>query len=123
MKISKAVVDSILRNEVFHFMFPDYFDDEEYSDIADSVIRFEKINDRQFGILMKDVNGAERYIRIGAIVAELREDMSAEELMESEIADYNAKKAKKAEQAAARAEKAAKDKAKREAAKKEKEGE
>jgi hypothetical protein len=42
--------------------------------------------------------------------------------MESEIATYNEKQAKKAAQAQARKEKAERDKAKREAAKKEKEG-
>ena len=49
------------------------------------------------------------------IVAEEREDMTAEELMQSEINAYNEKQADKAEKAKAKAEKMAKDKAKREA--------
>lgn len=110
-KISKAVVDSNLRKVVFDAL-----------NIA-NIEGFHKVNDRQFGCIIEDVNGERRYVRIGAIVAEQREDVTADELMASEIADYEDKQAKKAERAAARAEKAAKDKAKREAAKKEKEGE
>lgn len=109
-KISKAVVDSNLRKVVFDAL-----------NIA-NIEGFHKVNDRQFGCIIEDVNGERRYVRIGAIVAEQREDMTADELMASEIADYNAKQEAKAKRAAERAEKAAKDKAKREAAK-EKEGE
>jgi hypothetical protein len=109
-KVSKAIVDSNLRKVVFDAL-----------NIA-NIEGFHKVNDRQFGCIIEDVNGERRYVRIGAIVAEQREDMTADELMASEIADYEDKQAKKAERAAARAEKAAKDKAKREAAAKEKEG-
>lgn len=110
-KISKAVVDSNLRKVVFDAL-----------NIA-NIEGFHKVNDRQFGCIIEDVNGERRYVRIGAIVAEQREDVTADELMASEITDYKDKQAKKAERAAARAEKAAKDKAKREAAAKDKEGE
>lgn len=111
MKISKAVVDSNIRTAIFSAL-----------NVA-NIEGFHKINDRQYGCIVEDVNGERRYVRIGAIVAEQREDMTADELMASEIADYNAKQEAKAKRAAERAEKAAKDKAKREAAKKEKEGE
>ncbi len=111
MKISKAIVDSNIRIAIFNAL-----------NIA-SIEGFHKINDRQYGCIVEDVNGERRYVRVGVIVAEQREDVTADELMASEIADYEDKQAKKAERAAARAEKAAKDKAKREAAKKEKEGE
>ena len=110
MKISKAIVDSNIRTAIFKAL-----------NVA-GIEGFHKINDRQYGVIVEDVNGDRRYARVGVIVAELREDMTADELMASEIADYEDKQAKKAERAAARAEKAAKDKAKREAAKKEKEG-
>jgi len=112
-KISKAVVDSNLRKVVFDAL-----------NIA-NIEGFHKVNDRQFGCIIEDVNGERRYVRIGAIVAEQREDMTADDLMAAEIADYEAKQAKKAEKAKARAEKAARDAAKREAekAKKESEGE
>ena len=110
-KISKAIVDSHIRNTVFDTL-----------NIA-NIGGFAKINDRQYGIILKDDNGVERYARVGVIVAEEREDMNAEELMQSEINAYNAKQAAKAERAAARKEKAERDKAKREAAAKEKEGE
>ena len=110
MKISKALVDANLRTVVFNAI-----------GIA-NIEGFHKINDRQFGCIVEDMNGDRRYIRVGCIVAEQREDMTAAELMAAEIADYEDKQAKKAAKAAERAEKAAKDKAKREAAKKEKEG-
>ena len=110
-KISKAVVDSNLRKVVFDAL-----------NIA-NIEGFHKVNDRQFGCIIEDVNGERRYVRIGAIVAEQREDMTADELMASEIADYNAKQEAKAKRAEERKAKAERDKAKREAAKKEKEGE
>ena len=104
-KISKAVVDSNLRTVVFNAL-----------NIA-GIEGFHKINDRQWGCLVEDENGVERYVRIGAIVAEEREDCTAAELMAAEIADYEDKQAKKAAKAAERKEKAEHDKAKREAAK------
>ena len=110
-KISKAVVDSNLRKVVFDTL-----------NIA-NIEGFHKVNDRQFGCIIEDVNGERRYVRIGAIVAEQREDCTADELMASEIADYEDKQAKKAERAVARAEKAKKDAERREKAKREKEGE
>ena len=66
------------------------------------------------GIILTDANGEQRYVRIGAIVAELRDDMTAEELMQSEIDAYTAKQDAKAEKAKKKAEKIASDKAKRE---------
>ena len=114
-KVSKAVVDSNLRKVVFDAL-----------NIA-NIEGFHKVNDRQFGCIIEDVNGERRYVRIGAIVAEQREDCTADELMAAEIADYEDKQAKKAAKAAERAEKAVRDRAKREAEKakkeKEKEGE
>ena len=110
-KISKAIVDSNLRKVVFDAL-----------NIA-NIEGFHKVNDRQFGCIIEDVNDERRYVRIGAIVAEQREDVTADELMASEIADYEDKQAKKAAKAAERQAKAAKDRAKREAAKKEKEKE
>lgn len=103
-KVSKAIVDKELREEVFYRIMENGCKDD-----------FVKINDRQYGILLTDSNGEKRYVRIGAIVAELREDMTAEELMQSEIDAYTAKQDAKAEKAQKKAEKIAKDKAKREA--------
>jgi len=105
-KISKTVVDAELRAQVF-----DELDIENGN--------FIKINDRQYGIILVDKNGVERYVRIGAIVAEEREDMTARELMQSEIDAYNAKQEAKTEKAKARAKKAEADKARREAKEKE----
>ena len=110
MKISKAIVDSNIRTAIFNAL-----------NVA-NIEGFHKINDRQYGCIVEDVNGTRRYARVGVIVAEEREDVTADELMASEIADYEDKQAKKAERAAARAEKAKKDTERREKAKQEKEG-
>ena len=112
-KISKTVVDADLRTRIFSHL------DIANAYTEDSV--FYKINDRQYGVILTDVNGVERYCRVGVIVAEEREDMTARELMAKEIADYNAKQEAKAEKAEARAKKAEADKARREAKAKEKE--
>lgn len=112
-KISKTVVDADLRAQIFECLF-------ETCNPAD--YGFDKINDRQMGVILVDKNGVERYCRVGVIVAEEREDMTARDLMNAEIADYKAKQAKKAEKAEANAKKAKADKARREAkAKKEEE--
>ena len=108
-KISKNVVDKQLREAVFEAIF------------TNEIQNFVKVNDRQYGVLLTDLNGVRRYVRIGAIVAEEREDMTAEELMQSEIAAYEAKQADKEAKAQARAEKAKKDKERRAKEKEEKE--
>ena len=107
--VTKQIVDKDLRDAVFTGLL-------EGDEIFMSKIH--KINDRQMGVLLTDLNGETRYIRIGAIVAEMREDMTAEELMQSEIDAYEQKQADKAEKAKARADKAEKDKARRAAAEK-----
>ena len=112
-KITKAQIDKALRDKVFDLLLNE---DSEANG-------FVKINDRQYGVLLTDANGEQRYVRIGAIVAEVREDMTAEELMQSEIDAYNQKQADKDEKATAKAVKIAKDKAKREAEKAKKEAE
>ena len=101
MKYTKNVVDANLRSVVF-----DELDIENGN--------FIKVNDRQYGIIFTDLNGVERYVRIGAIVAEEREDMTARELMESEIRKYNEAQEKKAEKKRKSEEKAKRDKALRE---------
>ena len=108
MKYTKTVVDKQLREAVFEQIF------------TNEIQNFVKINDRQMGVIITDLNGHERYCRIGVIVAEEREDMTARKLMASEIKAYEDKQAEKAEKAAKRAEKAEADKARREAKAKEK---
>ena len=112
-KISKTVVDKDLRDRVFEQLFENFPLATEYG--------WKKINDRQMGIVICDLNGTQRYVRVGAIVAEEREDMTAEELMQSEIDAYNAKQADKEAKAKAKAEKAQKDKERRAKEKEEKE--
>ena len=109
-KITKTVVDAKLRETIFN----DFFDDHTLN------YNYEKINDRQYGVLLTDANGVERYCRVGVIVAEEREDMTARELMDSEIRAYQDKQSAKAEKAKAKEEKIARDKARREAKAKEK---
>lgn len=116
-KVSKAVVDKELREEVFSDLFGHAEEGKvEYE-------RYTKINDRQYGVLLTDANGETRYVRIGAIVAELREDMTAEELMQSEIDAYTAKQEAKAEKAKKKADKIVADAAKRKAKKEQEENE
>ena len=110
-KMSKTAIDKDLRDTVFSELLVG--NDTKYD--------FVRINDRQYGVLMVDLNGHERYVRVGAIVAEEREDMTAQELMQSEINAYEQKQAEKAEKLQARAKKAEKDKARRAKEKAEKE--
>ena len=121
MKYTKTVVDADLRARIFSEIFEL---DTEAGTIGafttDNNTEYRKVNDRQWGVILTDKNGVERYCRVGVIVAEEREDMTARELMESEIRAYEDKQAEKAEKAAKRAEKAEADKARREAKAKEK---
>lgn len=111
MTYTKNVVDPALRSAVFE----DLIENSDFSGIE-----YKRINDRQYGCILTDLNGHERYVRIGAIVAEEREDMTARELMESEIRKYNETQEKKAEKKRKSAEKAERDKAMREKKAKEK---
>lgn len=107
-KVTKNVVDKALRNEVFSDIF------YKNSNLSHNYI---PINDRQLGTIITDLNGVERYVRIGAIVAEERDGITARDLMAQEIAEYEAKQAKKEEKAKEKAAKIAKDEEKRKAAK------
>lgn len=108
-KITKTIVDKDLREKVFNDLGMDG------TPVIEQEFQYHKINDRQYGVLITDLNGVQRYVRIGAIVAEEREDMTAEELMQSEIDAYNVKQEAKAEKAKKKEAKIAKDKARREA--------
>ena len=104
-KLNKATIDKDLRDRVFADMMG----------IEHPIIDYQKINDRQYGALMTDLNGNIRYVRIGVIVAEEREDMTAEELMNTEIEAYQEKQRAKEEKALKKEAKIARDKAEREA--------
>ena len=112
-KVTKAQVDKDLREKVFNELVIEGWDLEDNIPIIKE--GFHKINDRQYGCLITDLNGVQRYVRVGAIVAEERDDMTAEELMQSEIDAYTAKQNDKAEKAKKKEEKIAKDKVRREA--------
>ena len=105
-KVSKTIVDKDLREKIFNDLMDFTSDGSDYD--------YMKINDRQYGVLITDLNGVQRYCRVGVIVAEEREDMTAQELMQSEIDTYVAKQEVKAEKDKKKAEKIASDKAKRE---------
>ena len=102
--MTKTMVDKELRNQIFEMLF---CNDETSGS-------FVKINDRQYGIILIDANGEQRYVRVGAIVAELRDDVTPQELMLAEIEEYEMKQKAKAEKAKAKETKIAKDKARRE---------
>lgn len=88
-KISKTVVDADLRNRIF----VDMFTSSEKAELSEGT--YQKINDRQFGVILTDKNGVERYCRVGVIVAEERETETARELMAREIAAYEEQQEKK----------------------------
>ena len=92
--ISKAIIDTDLRAQTFAKL-----------DLSD----FSKVNDQTYGILLTDQNGVERYVRLRAVVAEVKDDMTARECMENEIVTYNEKVAAKEAKRKGRAEKAKKD--------------
>lgn len=107
-KMTQTEIDKAVREATFDLLFMQ----------NPNAQFFHKINDRQYGcIISAPPDGTHRYVRIPAIVAEKRDDMTAEELMQSEIDAYNQKQAEKAEKAQKRAKKAEKDKARRAAAK------
>ena len=100
VKLTKTAIDKELRTRVL---------DSIYN--AKDDLDFHRINERQLGLLLSDMNDHVRYIRINVVVAEEREDMTAEELMATECEAYNQKQAEKAEKAKAKEAKIAKDKA------------
>lgn len=104
--ISKAIVDTDLRTQLFDMMN------------MDQIEGLETVNEQTFGTILTDKNGVERYVRVKAIIAEIRDDMTAREYMQSEQDEYQKKQAEKKRKAEEKAEKAKRDKEKREAAKK-----
>ena len=113
-KMTKTAIDKALRETVFDMIFSTGNMEQD----AQLKAYFHKINDRQYGIILcAPPDGTKRYCRLGVIVAEEREDMTAEELMASEIEEYKMKQEAKAEKAQKRAAKAERDKARREKAK------
>ena len=111
-KYNRATVDQALRDMVME----DIFSVEQ-----EMGFEYRPVNDRQYGVILTDLNGHRRYVRIGFIVAEEREDLTAEELMAQEIAAHQEKVAAREEKARVKAEKIARDKARREEQKKQKE--
>ena len=123
-KISKSGVDADLRARIFDEIFELSTEAGKIDAFTtDSGTEYRKINERQYGVILIDKNGVERYCRVGVIVAEEREDMTARELMESEIAAYQEKQASKAEKTNAKEAKIARDKKAREEKAKKEEGE
>lgn len=111
-QMSKTAVDKELRTRIL---------DSIYN--AEDNLDFHRINERQLGLLLTDLNDHVRYVRISVIVAEERDEISAEELMALECEAFNQKQAEKAEKAKKKEAKIARDKARREAEAKKKESE
>ena len=111
-KISKTAIDKELRTRVL---------DSIYN--AKDDLDFHVINERQLGLLLSDMNDHVRYVRVNVVIAEERDDISAEELMAMECEAYTQKQAEKAEKAKKKEAKIAKDKARRVAEAKKKESE
>lgn len=109
-KLNAHVVDANVRARIF-----------EALNVA-NIDGFSKVNDRQWGTVIEDETGTQRYVRIGVIVAKASDDMTAQEMMTAEHDEYLEQKKKAEEAAEARKKKAAEDKARREkkAAEKEK---
>lgn len=101
IKTSRATTDAAIRSYVFDLLN------------LKNIEGFQPINARQYGLLVTDANNEQRYVRVGVIVAEPRADMTAQELMASEVNAYQSKQAEKAENAKERAAKAERDKAER----------
>ena len=76
-----------------------------------------------YGAVFTDTNGVERMVEIKAVVRKVDEEVSAQEMLDTEVAKYAGKVAKAEAAAQEKREKAEKAKAKREAAKAKKEAE
>ena len=111
-QMSKTAVDKELRTRIL---------DSIYN--AEDNLDFHRINERQLGLLLTDLNDHVRYVRISVIVAEERDEISAEELKALECETFNQKQAEKAEKAKKKEAKIARDKARREVEAKKKESE
>lgn len=48
----------------------------------------QEITNRQLGLIMTDLNGHDRYVRVQIVVTEERDTMTPQELMEAEIVKY-----------------------------------
>lgn len=107
--VSKAIIDSTLRNKTFDLLG---ISQNEH---------FQKVNDQTYGTIITDENGIQRYVRVKVVIAEVREDMTAEEYQASEQEAYTEKMEKREAVKRERAEKAQHDKKAREAKKKKEE--
>lgn len=112
-KINKTENDKLIRTTIFNTLL-NYCGAGVATEADVDGLIFHRINDRQWGTIVIDANGEQRYVRVGVIVAEVREDMTAEELMQSEIEEFQMKQEAKAIKQAKKEAKIAKDKARRE---------
>lgn len=111
LKMSQTVVNADLRSRIFDMLH------------VDDVEGCAKVSDSKYGIILTDMQGHERYVRVSLIVAKEDDGKTAQEMFDEEHNKYLESVKKAQERAKSSAEKAAKDKAKREAAKKKKEEE
>lgn len=109
MKISKAITDSTVRAAAMEVLG------------IESNENFQRCSNQSFAMLVTDDNGEQRLCEVRFIVAALREDMTAEEILNERVNAWEEKKRNAEIRKAERAEKARKDKEKRK--KKKEEGE
>lgn len=109
--ISKSIADASVRTAAFEALAMTDHDN------------FVRISNQSYGAVFTDTNGVERMVEIKAVVRKVDEEISAQEMLDTEVAEYAGKIAKAEAAAQEKREKAEKAKAKREAAKAKKEAE
>lgn len=109
IKVSKALTDNSVRVAAM-----------KVSGIQEND-NFRRVSNQSFGVIVEDAEGVQRYCEVRFIARALDKEMTAEEILQSDIAEMNRKIAKAEQTKKDNAEKAAKDKAKREKDKADKE--
>lgn len=97
--VSRATIDTNLRNEIFAAL-----NLEEGWKVTSNLTR---------GIVQLDETGTPRYITLKISVAKPSEEMTAQEALDFDVAEFERAQAEKAAKAAEKAEKARKDKERR----------
>lgn len=97
--VSRATIDTNLRNEIFAAL-----NLEEGWKVTSNLTR---------GIVQLDETGTPRYVTLKISVAKPSEEMTAQEALDFDVAEFERAQAEKAAKAAEKAEKARKDKERR----------
>lgn len=103
--ISKAIADQSCRNFAM-----------ETLDIANNA-NFTRTSNQSYKTIAVDSNGIERLVEVRFIVAAINEELTAAQMLQKDVDEYNEKREKATKRLEERRLKAEKDKAKREKAK------